>query len=221
MMPSRTHPPTAPAREEFTTVYAKWRGRLPVGRPNETPATFIDRYHIVVTPSSPLSVGKKIKIHALSPVAYRIPENTTPQHGVYDTYDPQVCGRLVRIRAMNIDTVEFVLDNEAPNEKVVLAYVAVQNIPNCTTKLAETENVCVWSAENQLPVIFMPLENATIVQNAATIGHRGGESYVKSGAMTTFGCMRRASGMAREGTRDATDRALELVRTHSQVTSGN
>ena len=218
MMLSLTHPRTAPDREEFTTVYAKWHGRLPVGRSNESSTTFIDRYHIVVAPSSPLSVGKKIRIHALSPVAYRIPENIClSRHGIYDTYDPQVHGRLVRIRAMDTNTVEFVLDNEAPNERVVLAYVAVQNIPNYTTKLAETENVCVWSAENELSVTFVPLENAIIVQDAAETDHRGGTPAEVAGARASSDQNRVhvPREVAREGTRDAAEQALGLARVHS------
>ncbi|KAI1781842.1 hypothetical protein LXA43DRAFT_844147, partial [Ganoderma leucocontextum] len=147
-------------------IYAKWRGRLAASNQNSHAPPYIDQYHVVIPPRIPLAVGRKIKIHALSPAIYHAPVNRFAAHPkVYDTYDPEICGRLVRVRAMMDGTVEFVLDNESPGAAVVLAYIAIHHIPNYTTSLGDVEKVCKWATSNEPDLPFIPLETAVVVLN--------------------------------------------------------
>ncbi|KAI1786139.1 hypothetical protein LXA43DRAFT_868365, partial [Ganoderma leucocontextum] len=132
-------------------VYAKWCQRLPACNSKTNAPPYIDRYHVVIPPCTPLAVGQRVKIQALSPQAYHTPDIRPLAHPtIYDTYDPQIQGRLLRVRAMEASTAEFVLDNETPGAAVVLAYVAIHHIPGYTTKLESVENVCKWATGSDL-----------------------------------------------------------------------
>ncbi|KAI1782006.1 hypothetical protein LXA43DRAFT_907058 [Ganoderma leucocontextum] len=156
-MPSLTL--TAQHDTEPMVIYAKWRQRLPACNSQTAAPPYIDRYHIVIPPYTPLAVGQRVKILALFPTAYYAPDTRPLTHPIiYDTYDPKIQGRLLRVRAMAANTVEFVLDNETPGAAVVLAYVAIHHIPGYTTRLGSVEKVCKWATGNEPDLNFIPLE---------------------------------------------------------------
>ncbi|KAI1781821.1 hypothetical protein LXA43DRAFT_1069694 [Ganoderma leucocontextum] len=144
-------------------IYAKWRWRITHKQRHPAPLLFTDCYDVTICPEHPLAVGRTVKIHALSKEAYHVPLYPPPLPTRYDTYDPQIEGRIIRIRSIEGDTVEFVLENRIEGAAVNLAYIAVQCIPNVTVQLDEVE-MAYWRQTRYQPTPrYIPLEGAVIV----------------------------------------------------------
>ena len=89
----------------------------------------IHHYEIPVRPESPLEVGQKIRILALSRVAYHAPNVVFPR---YEAYDPHVAGTVTRVVEWGDETVVFEVANECGINPVRSARLTVKWIPGVT-----------------------------------------------------------------------------------------
>ncbi|PIL33177.1 hypothetical protein GSI_04627 [Ganoderma sinense ZZ0214-1] len=165
MLSTTTITITAAALCSPDIVYAKWRGRttnepLQYGLPS-----YADYYDVTIRPELPLAVGRVVKIWALMET-HRSPLDH-PAHLIqYNTYDPRVEGRIIRVRSVEGNTVEFVLENHIKDSLAGLAYVTVPYLPNVTAKLDMLGRVFKWLTVrgNQLNARFVHLESAVVVR---------------------------------------------------------
>ncbi|TFK88637.1 hypothetical protein K466DRAFT_564648 [Polyporus arcularius HHB13444] len=89
-----------PAQPQHLTLYARWSG---TGHP--TPMAYNGegghhQYVLTIRPTEEIRVGRRVKILALTPIAYSQPNSPLSQ---YDTYDPHIVGRITSITRMEAE----------------------------------------------------------------------------------------------------------------------
>ncbi len=91
LAPSTIIPP--PPRTVPTLLIAKWRA----ARNSRTGSQYCTDEHIyrlAIKPEDPIVVGRRVKILALSPIAFHKPATPT---NLFETYDPHIVGEVVDI----------------------------------------------------------------------------------------------------------------------------
>ena len=89
----------------------------------------IHHYEIPLKPESPLEVGQKIRLLALSRVAYHAPNVVFPR---YETYDPHIAGTVTRVVEWGDETVVFEIANECSINPVRSARLTVKWVQGVT-----------------------------------------------------------------------------------------
>ncbi len=161
------YPPPPPP----LTVHAKWRARSTTGPHGALTESHIDLYDVLLCPRKPLEVGLLVSICALSLVAYHAPAGSALTAKLYDTYDPEIVGPIVAIRAEEKEMVEFVVHNLSKGTPVKYAYLSVQYVPGVTARMDLIGRARRWFFEARLPYTrAVPIEwDARVL--AGSFGH--------------------------------------------------
>ncbi|KAJ8454387.1 hypothetical protein ONZ51_g13051 [Trametes cubensis] len=105
-----------------TVVYVERRGRAPRNRRNETRIAEIVYFDATVRPEEPLHIGKRVQLRELK---------KTPADGIDDEEDEYVImgtgveGTIIGIRAVEKETIDFVVKNDCAWSMTELAYLTV------------------------------------------------------------------------------------------------
>ncbi len=86
-------------------------------------------YAVIVCPESPLEIGRRVRVLALSKVAYHEPGVVYPR---YEAYDPHVVGRVTAVVGKGKSTATFELVNECEINPVKTVHLVVEWIPGVT-----------------------------------------------------------------------------------------
>lgn len=164
------------------TIYVRERGSVPAQLPNSARPLVIAFLDVVIPPPTPLGTGQHVRVNAL---IRRKAKNQHPTSPVRYWSEPiDVEGRIVGIRAIELDIVEFVIRNDVYHSPVEHAYLAVKYVPGATVNLTLWQ----WAIRAALLPLLprtrtAPLENdvdiaprAYILPNAA-----GGEENEEIG----------------------------------------
>ncbi len=134
------HPPLSPNHEytnaQTITVYARWKECDPPGTTGRVAESKTHRYDIPITPPIPLQVGLRVRVLALSRVAYHAPSVVFPR---YETYDPHVVGKIVSVAGRGEGAVTFELRNECDLNPVKRVRLTVRMLPGITASLSPDE----------------------------------------------------------------------------------
>ncbi len=113
-------------------LYARWGGF--VENDPTDPEEFITKthaYRVQIPPHIPLSLGIKIRVVALSPTRYCIPDAPAD---LYDMYDPHVIGDITRVMGWKGDVVGLEVTNECKISPVRRARLELPYIPDVTVQ---------------------------------------------------------------------------------------
>ena len=98
----------------------------------------IHHYEIPIRPHTPLRVGLRVKVMAISRVAYHAPSVVFPR---YETYDPHVAGTIQGVVEVTRDKVTFVVENECAINPVTRVKLTVKWIPGITAQIPDEASV--------------------------------------------------------------------------------
>ena len=122
-------------------LYGRWADQLHLTSEG-SPKTFLaHRYIIPICPRSPVRVGVRVQIIALSPSVYRT-TNPIASRGVYDVYDPHIEGEVVGVKLDGCNLVSFAIRNERHVSKVAVAVVVLPYIAGVSAIVAEVDTTC-------------------------------------------------------------------------------
>ena len=114
-------------RQPSNNVFARWRehATLLSPIPSQTP-TLIHCYEAVVLPPTPIRLGTRLRLIALSPRMYSW-QSEIPDHLEYVTYDPYVVRAVVGVRSFrgSDDEMEVIVQNEVVGNKVAYAHITL------------------------------------------------------------------------------------------------
>ncbi|KAI0360563.1 hypothetical protein OH77DRAFT_1445474 [Trametes cingulata] len=107
-----------------TTIFAKEMGSAPSAGRNgqETRVIYLD---VPIIPREPIHVGQRVRILALIPCDEFFPSEEETSATYYTAEDMGVWGTLVRVRAEEEETVEFVLENDNIRSTTTHAHLTV------------------------------------------------------------------------------------------------
>lgn len=147
------------------TAYALERGRAPALLPHRTRCRSIAYYDVVILPSAPLSIGQRVKIYTLAPIARPGCEGIEDgEQKWYKARPADVEGEIIGIRTMELAVTEFILKNEVNQSLVEHAYLTVQHIQGETVLLDAWRRIARTLA---LPILshtrHVPVERTAIV----------------------------------------------------------
>ncbi|KAI0687084.1 hypothetical protein C8Q76DRAFT_305682 [Earliella scabrosa] len=151
--------------ESCIRIYARWRERINLSRPENIHLTVVHRYDVPVRPSTPIRVGMHVQIAALSPAIYRTLYTELGSPPVYDVYDPQIVGRIIGAK-LDGDLVSFAIENERQEASggVAIAVITVPHLPGETVTLAQYERTCgvLFEIAPRMPGSVRLQENALV-----------------------------------------------------------
>ena len=108
-------------------VFARWREHATLLDPIHSSPTLIHCYEAVALPPTPIRMGTRLRIIALSPRTYNW-ESEIPENPEYDTYDPYVDGAIVGMRGFKgSGEMEVVVENEIEGNKVAFAHITLSD----------------------------------------------------------------------------------------------
>ncbi len=89
-------------------------------------------YTVPIQPTTPLRVGLRVRLLALSRVAYHQPRTAFPW---YEAYDPHVAGSVVAVTGGDGEMMMFELANECELNSVRRVRLIIRSIPEITTSV--------------------------------------------------------------------------------------
>lgn len=118
---------------ESVTIYAHERGSVPTQLPNSARPLVVAFLDVAIPPPIPLRTGQHVRVNALIPRETPNPRPTSPKQ--YWSEPVDIEGRIVGIRTMELETVEFVVQNDIYHSPVEHAYLTIKYIPGATVSL--------------------------------------------------------------------------------------
>ncbi len=82
-----------PARPETLLLIAKWTGHTNTA-PRGKRKDLKHLYRLAIRPDEPITIGRRVRILAIAPITYSVPDVPTNE---YDTYDPHVTGVITAV----------------------------------------------------------------------------------------------------------------------------
>ncbi len=111
------------------TIYARWQSHELLSPAEPHLGCKAHAYDVPIRPNEPLEVGRRVRVLALSRVAYHAPDVVCPR---YETYDPHVVGDIVAGARIGESTATFELANECLLNPVKTVLLTVHWIPGVT-----------------------------------------------------------------------------------------
>ncbi|KAL1941468.1 hypothetical protein VTO73DRAFT_7285 [Trametes versicolor] len=119
-----------------TTIHALERGRAPANLPRSGRVLETANFDVVIPPPTPLHIGQRVKINALSVI--NEPDWEEGGRGTqtwYASTPADIEGRIVGIRALELAVTELIVLNEVKQSLVEHAYITVQHTNGATVSL--------------------------------------------------------------------------------------
>lgn len=137
-------------------VYARWKGDEPMQDFTRTLSGRMHRYEVPIKPTAPLQVGQRVRILALSRVAFHAPSVVYPR---YETYDPHIVGVVVAVVEKGEHAVTFEVANQCEANPVRRVKLTIQWIPDVTARVRPEDEHVNWPQ----PVHRVPLEHGVAI----------------------------------------------------------
>ncbi|EIW58572.1 uncharacterized protein TRAVEDRAFT_47713 [Trametes versicolor FP-101664 SS1] len=165
---------------ESVIIYTRERGNAPADLPFCNQIRDVAFHDIAISPTRPLEVGLRVRIHVLRPrhgreVLAEDPDDphTTPR---YRAESADIAGPIVGIRTLELAVTEFIVQNEIYRSTVEHAYLSVPHLHGLTVRLGMWH----WIARTVL-LPLLPHTRHVRLQDNAVITHRAyripGEDY--------------------------------------------
>lgn len=150
---------------ESITLYAREQGSVPANLPNSDRPLVIAFLDVAIPPPVPLRTGQHVRIHAL------IRRNTPGAHPTsparFWSEPTDIEGKIVGIRAMELDTIEFVIQNDIYHSPVEHAYLTVKYAPGDTVSLT------LWQWATRMALLpFLPRTRTVLMESDVDVAPR-------------------------------------------------
>lgn len=150
---------------ESVTLYTREQGSVPACLPNSARPFVIAFLDVAIPPPIPLRTGQHVRIHALT--RRDAPNRRPTSPAQYWSEPTDIEGKIIGIRAMELETIEFVIQNDVYHSPVEHAYLTIKYAPGATVALTLWQ----WAIRSAL-LPFLPRTRTAPMESDVDVAPR-------------------------------------------------